>query len=260
MKRSYSLVLWILIFAILDIYANLLPKYLPQDQIWLWMLYWGGFFIISFLTTKYVLNLNGFRPLGLHLHKHWWKNLFLGFIVGTLVFFVKYLCYYGMGMFRVTGWMDAEYIAKLLGTAFLAMLFASAINDTLIRGYWLAFCSNKSCIKWYILLVTFLYALDDSWNEGLNVSNIAYSLVLGLSLAYSVYKTRSIWMSIGLHWGSNVLFRAMYGFNNKGVLKVEPVAEGMKYYFAGLVITAAMFPIVFMLLRNPRFYGKQLAE
>jgi hypothetical protein len=257
MKRRFSVLLWILGFICLDAYANLVPKYLPQTKIWFWILYWAGFFIITFLVSKYILKLNGLRCLGLQFHKRWAMNMISGFLIGALVFFLKYLCYYGLGMFTLSGWMNAAYITQVLGTAFLAMFFASAINDTLVRGYWLAFCNRTAFMKWYVLLVTILYALDDSWNEGLNVSNMVYSVVLGVSLAYSVYKTRSIWMSIGLHWGSNVLFRAMYGFNNQGVLKLDHVEEGIIYYYAGLLITALMFPIVYLLLRNPAWYGKQ---
>jgi hypothetical protein len=260
MKRSSSVLLWIFVFVCLDAYANLMPRYLPQTKIGLWIFYWTGFFILTFLVSKYVLKLDGFRSLGLQLHTRWRTNLLLGFLVGALMFFLKYLSYYALGMFTISGWMNAGYIAQMLITAFVAMFFASVINDCLIRGYWLAFCNRKGYIQWYIVLVTILYAVDDAWNEGLEVSNTVYSLVLGLSLAYSVYKTRSIWMSIGLHWGSNVLFRAMYGFNNQGVLKLEHVETGIKYYYAGLLITGLMFPILYLLLNNLSWYGKQPAE
>lgn len=257
MKRIIFILHWIFVFLCLDLYVNLVPRYLPQTQIGYWILYWVGFFILIYLAVRYLLKLKDLCALGLQWHRNWGKNLIFGFSIGALVFFLKYLCCYEMGMFRITVWMEMSYITQMLMTAIVAMFFASAINDTLIRGYWLAFCTRKSMMKWYIPLVTILYALDDSWNEGLILSNFLYSLVLGITLAYTVYKTKSIWMSIGLHWGSNVLFRAMYGFNNQGILKIEHVLDGPKYYFASLLVTSLMFPMVLLLLKKEHWYGKQ---
>jgi membrane protease YdiL (CAAX protease family) len=107
-------------------------------------------------------------------------------------------------------------------------------------------------MKWYLLIATLLYAFDDSWNEGIDVMNLVFSAILGISLAYSVLKTGAIWMTIGIHWGGNMLFRMMAGFNGQGIWKLQNVAEGVQYEYISLLITALMFPVVYLLLRNRR--------
>lgn len=116
-------------------------------------------------------------------------------------------------MFEVAGTMDASFIYMLMAQASLAMFFSSAINDLLIRDYSLAFLRKEHLMRWYMVVATVLYILDDSWKEGFNIENIVFSAILGITFAYTVVKTGAIWLSVGLHWGGNVMYRMLYGFN-----------------------------------------------
>ncbi|MDB5020104.1 MAG: hypothetical protein JWQ28_1231 [Pedobacter sp.] len=48
--------------------------------------------------------------------------------------------------------------------------------------------------------------------------------------------------------------------HNQGMLKFEHVKEGADYYFASVLVTALMSPLVFLILKNERLYGKQQPE
>ena len=243
------LLIWILGFLALNLYANGLPK-LFQLDVMPWLAYVAGFFIVAHFIARYVLKLKGLVSFGLQRHKGWPKLLLLGFLIGFVVWVLKYLVFYWLGKFEVAGWMDGGYIAGMLAQALLGMLLAAAINDVLIRGYWLAYCQKANLMTWYLVITTVLYALDDSWNEGINGVNLVFSAVLGISLAYTVLKTGSIWMAIGIHWGSNMMFRVMAGFNGQGVWQLEQVKEGITYEWISILITALIFPLVYLLLRN----------
>jgi hypothetical protein len=144
--------------------------------------------------------------------------------------------------------METSYILPMLAQALLAMFFASAVNDLLVRGYWLALLKKEGLMKWYIAITTILYTLDDCWNEGITGINLAFSAMLGISLSYTVRKTGSLWMCMGIHWGSNMMYRVMYGLNGQGIWKLENVQEHVRFDFLSLLITALLFPLIFLLL------------
>jgi len=235
--------------VLLNLYANLVPKLFQLDVLQ-WLTYAIGFFILAFLLSMFVLKLKGLQSFGMGLQRGWFTGMALGFVVGFGIWALKNLVFYKMGKFEVSGMMDAAYIYPMLAQALLGMFFASAINDLMIRGYWLAFCKRENLMKWYLLLTTLLYALDDFWNEDFGLMNLLFSAVLGITLAYTVLKTGSIWMAIGIHWGGNVLYRMMSGFDGQGIWKLQNVTEGVQYEYVSLLITALMFPVVYLLLHG----------
>ncbi|MFD2245642.1 CPBP family intramembrane glutamic endopeptidase [Pontibacter ruber] len=256
MKNKIALILWISGFIHLNLYANLIPKLFQLSPL-PWLGWAVGFFVVAFLLGRYVLRLKGLQSFGMQLHRGWGWNLLIGFILGFGIWGLKNLVFYSMGKFEVAGMMDAGFIYPMLALALLGMFFSSAINDLMIRGYSFAFCKKENLLRWYLILATVLYALDDSWNEGIDVMNLVFSAVLGISLAYTVLKTGSIWMTIGIHWGSNVMYRMMSGFDGQGIWKLENVTEGVQYEYISLLVTALLFPIVFLLLRNKNWQTEE---
>ena len=95
-----------------------------------------------------------------------------------------------------------------------------------------------------------------SWWYWLNVAlwvpsvYLMFSVVLGASLAYTVLKTGMVWMSIAIHWGGNVCYRLMAGFDGNGVVRLDHVVDGARFEYAALAVTALMFPLVVWLLRS----------
>ena len=250
MKTKIFYPAWIISFLLLNLYVNLSPRFLPPDQVQLWAAYWLGFFVLVFLLARYVLGLEGIRDFGLRFHRRWLRNLGLGLLVGIGIYALKYGLFYGFGKFEVSGVMSASYIFNLLLLALLAMLFSSLLNDIMIRGYTLALCSKTSLMRWYVPAATLLYVLDDLWNEGPSFINILFSALLGLAFAWTVYKTGSIWMSFGLHWGGNLTYRLMYGFDGQGIFKLENAVEHPAYDYLSLALTAGMFGLMYWVLRQ----------
>lgn len=248
MNRLAAVLLWLLVFILLDLYANLVPR-VVGFAIPVWLVYVAGFFLLMYLLCRFALGITSAQTLGLGRSPGWLLCLGLGFVIGFGVWVLKNLLYVGMGKFEVVGWRDWDFALPILGQALLGMFFASAINDLMIRGYGLAFCRRFNLMSWYLLITCVVYALDDSWNEGFVLGNLMFSAVLGLSLAYTVLKTGSIWMSIGIHWGGNMCFRIMAGFDGQGVVRVEHVIEGTRFDYSGLAVTALMFPLVVLVLR-----------
>jgi membrane protease YdiL (CAAX protease family) len=146
--------------------------------------------------------------------------------------------------------MDAGFIVTLLIQALLGMLLASAINDLMIRGYWYAWCRRAGHLRWYVAIATGLYVLDDAWNVGFDPLDALFSLLLGIALAWSVLKTGRIFLSIGIHWGGNMVYRAMSGFDGQGVVRLANVQDGLQYEVVAIAVTALLIPAVYLLLRD----------
>ena len=155
-----------------------------------------------------------------------------------------------MGKFELVGWREAAFALPMLAQALLGMLLASAINDVLVRGYGLAFCRRFGWMGVYVPLTAVVYALDDGWNGGFDAINLVFSFVLGLSLAYTVLRTGTLWMSIGIHWGGNMFFRFMSGFDGNGVPVLERVVDGVRFDIVSIAITALLLPLLVLTLRR----------
>lgn len=181
-------------------------------------------------------------------HKQWTLNVLLGFLMGAFVYALKYLVFYKLGRFEIIKQLSPEYIYGMLSQAFIAMLFSSLINDMMIKGYWLPYFKQRNLMKWFIPTVTVLYSLDDIWNEGFNAVNILFSAVLGVTLAYTVLKTGSIWMSFGIHWGGNMVYRALYGFNGTGIWETKTLSENILFDWISIGVTALLFPGAYVLI------------
>jgi hypothetical protein len=241
---------WLLGFAVLDVYVNVVPR-VAGVAVPVWLAYVCGFFLLAFLLCRYGLALSA-ASFGLARPRGWLRWLGLGFAVGFGIWALKNGVFHAMGKFELAGWRDASFAVPMLAQALLGMFFASAINDLMIRGYGLAFCQRFGLMRWFIPLTAIVYALDDGWNEGLDPANVVFSVVLGACLAYTVLRTGTLWMSIGIHWGANMFYRFMAGFDGNGVPRLHHVVEATRFDYAAIAVTALMLPLLVVLLRRER--------
>ena len=242
---------WLAGFVLLDLYVNLVPRWAGY-AIPVWLAYVAGFFLLLFLLCRYALGIRRAGDVGLARDRGWVRQLALGFAVGFGIWALKNLVFLAMGKFELVGWRDAAYALPLLGQALVGMFLASTVNDLMIRGYGLAFFRRFGWMGAYVLATSLVYTLVDAWNEGIEFGNLAFSLVLGVSLAYTVVKTGAVWMSIGIHWGGNVCFRVMSGFDGNGIARLDHVVAGARFEYAAIAVTALMFPLLVLLLRGQR--------
>ncbi|WP_266202239.1 CPBP family intramembrane glutamic endopeptidase [Pontibacter kalidii] len=250
MKKKTPLALWLLGFVLLSLYVNLLPHFFDAGNVPMWFAYWAGFFVLAYLVSRFLLQLQGLSSLGMERHRGWLQNLALGFLIGFGVYALKYFAFWRLGKFEVSGLMEPAYILPMLGQALLAMFFSSILNDITIRGYWFAFFRRRQLLAWYVFAATILYTLDDFWNAGLDPLNLVFSAILGAAFAYTVLKTGAIWMSLGLHWGGNMMYRVLYGFDGNGVWQLENVQEAPLYDYVSLAVTVLLLPAVYFILKT----------
>jgi uncharacterized protein len=171
------------------------------------------------------IGLSRFRDLGLNPNPLWWRDVIAGFLLAIAVTaalgFVGIQC----GIYTWKSQLPWNLVAKV----FLPAVAVSVIEEFLFRGAILGLVRQTVSTGSAIVLVSglfsivhFLRPVDGQisivhWYSGLELIGLLFGrfadpllvgggfvtiFILGLLLADSVVKTRSLWLPIGLHAGT----------------------------------------------------------
>ncbi|WP_417897515.1 CPBP family intramembrane glutamic endopeptidase [Bacillus haimaensis] len=241
MKKNWFLV--ILGFIILSAYFQLIPILVPLDGV-----FWVGFALLFFVLAHFVAkltSLDGIKSFGYRFHQGWSKNLFTGFLIGFFAWGILYGVSYMLGRFEITGFVEPTAMIWLLVQASIGMFLGSTINDAICRGYIFAHLKSSFPVWGIVIISTIIYALDDSWYEGISLHNFTFSVILGLSLSLAFAKTHSIWFTTGIHWGLNMMYSLVYGLPGSGekggIFILKGVKDGWIFEVLSLIVPAIMF-------------------
>lgn len=161
-------------------------------------------------VVAYLLGLNGLAAFGLGFAPNWWAYYALGLLGGTAVQAV---------LERIGIYFQIRQVAnfhfdpaKLLGH-FLWILFANfpaaTAEDLLTRGYVFHFMRDQPLIA-FLAVSTLLYVANHIIRLVTKpVTDWFYLPFVGLTLAYALARTGSLWLVIGLHQAINVTFYMM---------------------------------------------------
>lgn len=193
-----------------------------------------------------------YKNIGISFHPKWWKNMIIGFIIGFSFWLMKYILVYLFGGFEMTSGKSFPEIIMSLLMVMLTFFVGSFLNDIIVRGYVFGHLKERIPVKWVFIISLILYVLDDSWNEGFSITNTLFSLILGLSLTYAIYKTGSIWADTGIHWGLNVcygIFNGTLGSSDGGIIITKYEPQSMFLEMISYIVPLFMFLFIY-LLRN----------
>ncbi|MFJ5715985.1 CPBP family intramembrane glutamic endopeptidase [Neobacillus sp. NPDC093127] len=236
-------------FIVLDLYLNM--GIAKSSQFLLQVL----LVLLFFPLLKGILMLTKvkeYKGIGISFHPKWWRNTVIGFIIGFSFWLMKYILVYLFGGFEITGGKPFPEMIMSLLMVMLTFLVGSFLNDIIIRGYVFGHFKERIPLKWVFIISLILYALDDSWNEGFSLTNTLFSLILGLSLTYAVYKTGSLWGDTGIHWGLNVcygIFNGTLGSSDGGIIISRYEPQSMFLEMISYIVPLFMFLFVY-LIRN----------
>ncbi|MEH7386389.1 CPBP family intramembrane glutamic endopeptidase [Bacillus sp. JJ1521] len=239
----------ILGFIVLDLYLNM--GIAKSSNFFLQVL----LVLLFFPLLKGILMLTKvkeYKHIGISFHRKWWKNMLFGFIIGFSFWLLKYILTYLFGGFEITGVKSFPEIINSLLMVMLIFLVGSFLNDIIVRGFVFGHLKERIPVKWVFIISLILYALDDSWNEGFSITNSLFSLILGLSLTYAIFKTGSLWADTGIHWGLNVcygIFNGPLGSLDGGIVITEFEQQSMFLEMISYIVPLFMFLFVY-LLRN----------
>ncbi|WP_160726027.1 CPBP family intramembrane glutamic endopeptidase [Bacillus sp. USDA818B3_A] len=236
-------------FIMLDLYLNM--GIAKSGQFFLQVL----LVLLFFPLLKGILILTKvkeYKKIGISFHPKWYKNMIIGFIIGFSFWLKKYILVYVFGGFEITGVKSFPGMFMSLLMVILTFFVGSFLNDIIVRGFVFGHLKERIPLKWVFIISLILYTLDDSWNEGFRITNMLFSLILGLSLTYAIFKTGSLWADTGIHWGLNVcygIFNGPLGSSNKGIIITKYGQQSMLLEIISYIVPLFMFLFIY-LLRN----------
>lgn len=158
------------------------------------------------------------RPLGsvgLAFHSRWWRELGSGVFIGSAMLFLTAVLEWIFGFARFT---LSEHSMIRAGSFTFAVFAVAAVNEEAIfRGYPFQRLVESITPAGAIVVTSALFGIAHlanphrTWISTLNTS------LIGVPLAISYLRTRSLWMPIGMHFAWNFLLGFFLGLPVSGL-------------------------------------------
>lgn len=135
----------------------------------------------------------------------------------------------------------------------------SLINDLVVRGYVFGLLKGRMHIGWVFVISILLYAFDDYWYAGFSLSNIIFSIILGLSLTLAFYKTGSIWADTGIHYGLNIAYGLFFGlvgnpesaiFSIRETKHLTYLTDSLQYIIPAIMLIVVLYSLKYYKVNN----------
>ncbi|MFS0862371.1 CPBP family intramembrane glutamic endopeptidase [Fredinandcohnia sp. 179-A 10B2 NHS] len=244
-------------FIILSLYFNLFPFILPMNDVFRF------FHIILFFPIAYfvarVFSKGDIRIYGVVFYKGWGKNSLIGFIIGAFFWTILFGSYIALGKYEILGFKSINESVFPMFAVLFGFGTGSLINDMLTRGLVFHHFKDKLSVPTVFVISILLYAFDDVWYAGFSIQNTIFSIVLGLSLTYVFYKTNSIWVNTGIHFGLNVVYGLFYGVSGKpgdGIFMFKETSTDVWFGWLSSLISIGILVAVLMTTRYYTVYKK----
>lgn len=205
-------------------------------------------FILAIVVVAGVarlLGLGGLAAFGLGFEPNWWRYYAGGLILGTVVLAVLERIGIYLHIKEVS---DFHLNAANLIRHFLFILFANfpaaAAEDLLTRGYPFYFMQGQPLVA-FVAVSTLLYVLNHIIRLVTKpITDWFYLPFVGVTLAYALARTGSLWLVIGLHQSINVTSYLM-----QQIMNVKTTTNTRRRIAYGIIAELCFLLIVVLILR-----------
>lgn len=164
------------------------------------------FFISAWLIAPRQDRKDGLAAWSLGTRSFHLRKIIAGVSVGVILYAISFAVSLAVGAERITTVPAAGMIVeKSLPFAF-GVLFSSASEDLLTRGYPNYFLRNKMSKSLFVIFSAFVYLLNHIYKWGTPPDNWLYLLLLGILFAIPLTVTGDLWFTLAMHWAGNVFF------------------------------------------------------
>lgn len=206
------------------------------DEFWIMAVFKIGFLLVAFGIAVWQGG-KGFGAYGLALKKSWFMNLIKGLVIGIFAFALSTWLSTILGYEKITEIPTIMAVFQALPMLLLMTAIPSVAEDLLTRGYLWRHLQHKVSGQNWVLLSAAVYVLNHIWRLDDGAAVLTYLFFLGLLLAFTVWKTKNLWLAFGIHWGSNIAFES-----TNGLIKTESLADGAQSTW----ILAAVWAFIFI--------------
>ncbi len=204
------------------------------------------FVVIAFVIGKRSCK-NGFGTYGLVSFSKHKGNLMKGLLIGIAITSLANFIPVWMGWSRISIQINVQHFASQSILFAIGTLLPSLAEDILTRGFVKVHYPEKWNINWLIPLSAVIYVLNHIFR--LNKPDVVlYLFILGLLLMWAFRSTGSLWLTLGIHWGSNIAYQV---FTN--LMKQETIRENNLENYLLAACIALGFVITFLLYKQKAF-------
>jgi membrane protease YdiL (CAAX protease family) len=176
---------------------------------------------ISVFIARRYLDRRSFTSLGFQTNKEGWRDLLAGFLIaGTMMSFI-YLIERLAGWLSLTGiaWQDTPLVEIILPLAILLLAFIVTgwQEELYFRGYLLQNIRDGINLGWGVALSSLVFGLAHMSNPNASLMGALGVTLAGLFMAFAYWRTRQLWLPIGLHIGWNFFEGPLLGFPVSGI-------------------------------------------
>jgi len=245
-----------LFFLLLGVYhlPEFLQRHYQRPLILFFELSMMLFVVIAFFIGRQK-NTNGLKTFGLFSFRQHKGNLTKGLIIGFSISAIANFLPVWLNWSEISIQFSLQKVVTQTVLFSIGTLFPSLAEDILTRGFLKAYFPEKWNVKWLVPLSASVYTLNHIFR--LNKPDVLlYLFILGLLLMWSYSVTGSLWLTLGIHWGSNIAYQF---FTN--LVNINPLKEtGLENYLlalcysGGFLIAFALYKMNFFSVVRSRSY------
>ena len=199
--------------------------------------------MLSFVVVSYAVaraqKLKGLQSWGLSLQQQWWAKLLTGMALGFCFVSLSTGISLHLGYERITQTPGAAVFFDKIWWIMFMTFWPSLAEDILTRGYLFKHLGNRMPAKAWVLFSAIVYVLNHIWRLTDHPSVLTYLFILGLVLATAMQLTKSLWLTLGIHWAANIVY-----YITVDIIPTESVVDG----YQSTWILAATYLLLFGVL------------
>jgi uncharacterized protein len=171
----------------------------------------------SWIMTRAV-HRKPFGAFGLTLHPSTALELLTGLGLGVVMMAGIFVVELATGMAHVSFLVgDAGEGAKRMVLGGAEFFLAASLEELLFRGYLFQVLIQWVTLFPAVIITAILFALAHGFNPGVGTLAYVNIALISLTLSLAYYKTRGLWLPIGLHFGWNFAQTMVFGFPTSGL-------------------------------------------
>lgn len=187
--------------------------------------------IIAVLVASFVLarffDKRPFASIGLGLHGKWIRELSIGLLMGaafiSIIVFIQLLA--GCVRLNWSGFSGPVLLQECLPYALL-FITVGFQEELLFRGYLLQSLAEGIGKVWATVIMSIPFGILHFFNEGGTAVGAIATGVAGILLCIAYFRTRSLWLPIGIHITWNFTMSWIFGLPVSGEQLPDPLLQG----------------------------------
>lgn len=193
----------IILYYLLAVLANLSRVVPPQSLLFLFYI---GVVLATLLMLRYV-DKRRFSSVGFPLHGKVWKEMLLGFLIGTVMIVLVGGVELVVGALRlnIRPGLSLVLLLRNFGLSFLFFGYFAMGEELIFRGYpYQALLEGMGAIGATILM-SIIFGLLHLMNPEANVFSTMNTMLAGAWLSVAYLKTKTLYFPFGMHFSWNLV-------------------------------------------------------